>query len=112
MHDEMTRAWSFLFIGHQDFTKYTTNEAMTVDIPANKKFVSCFIAYLGFKKKASDGEGLAYEGSCWGFTTPCFVLLALRLICPFVVSALLSFPRSWPYDFTFSRLILLISPEK
>jgi hypothetical protein len=50
---------------------------MKVDIPANKKFVSCFIAYLGFQEKASDGEGLAYEWICWEFITPCFVLLTV-----------------------------------
>lgn len=46
--------------------KYTTNEGMTVDIPASEKFVSGFIAHLRFREKASEGEELVDEKICQG----------------------------------------------
>jgi hypothetical protein len=96
-------------IRYQDFTKYTTNEAMTVDKPANKKFVSCFIAYLGFQeKKHLMGKDWLMKGFAGNFITPRFVLLTVAFdLPPLLFLHYLSFPRSWPYDFYFFFSLLL-----
>jgi len=83
---------------------------MKVDIPANKKFVSCFIAYLGFQEKASDGEGLAYEWICWEFITPCFVLLTVAFDLPHCCFCIIVISSELALRFYF--FILLASPPR
>lgn len=74
---------------------------MTVDIPADKKFVSCFIAYRGFQeKKHLTEKDWLMKGFAGNFITPCFVLLTVAfdlplycfcIICHFLGAGLTTF---------------------
>jgi hypothetical protein len=110
MYDEMTRAWSSLL--HRTSRLHEVHDERSHDSRHTGEQEVCLMFHCisGIQEKASDKEGLAYEGICWEFTTPCFVLLTLRLICPLCCFCIIVISSELALRFYF--FILLASPQE